>query len=317
MITFIDDRQVQALMDRGDAIEAIESCYKAVASGRAGVSQPASLRLASESDCRSTFKAKGAFLDDMNVAGFRLAADSNLPGGSDVSHVYLMNLDDAVPIALIGVDWLHRLRTAATALVACRLLAPPHASSLALIGTGRIAEEFVRHVATYFPGVPVTVCSRSAQRAREQAERWRLLTSNPISSCDSVSRAVGKADIVVTLSDSNQRLFVASDLKPGSLVCALGGQHEFDADVLEAADFFVVDEIDFVCTVGNGAHWIRSSQIERTDLEQRVDATLGELLIGSRPVRKTGIVLAIVQGMAVCDIALAKLAYDRWSEGQH
>jgi ornithine cyclodeaminase/alanine dehydrogenase-like protein (mu-crystallin family) len=311
MITIIEDQEVQTLVNRAEAFEAIEQCYRAAASGRATVSHPSALSLASLSGAKATFKTKGAILDDLNVAGFRLVADSNVLGGDGSSYVYLISLDGAAPFAFVGENWLHRLRTATTALVACRLLAPANPSALTLIGTGRIAEEFVRIVGSRFPGLPIILGSRSAERARTTAEKWRGLTQNPISAADSVPQAVAAADIVVTLSDADDRLFAASDLRPGALVCALGGQHEFDADVLEAADRFVVDEIDFVCTTGNGAHWIESGQITRDRLEQRVDATLGEVLLGRKQIASEGIVLAIVQGMAVCDIALAKLAYDR------
>jgi len=311
MIKIIENHEVQTLVNRTDAFEVLEQCYRDVASGRATVSQPSAMTLASTAGAQSTFKTKGAILDNLNVAGFRMVADSNVLLGDGTSYVYLMSLDEAAPIAFVGENWLHRLRTASTALVACKKLAPPTASTLALIGTGRIAEEFVRIIDSQFPNLHIVLCSRSAERAHSAAQKWSALTPNTISAANSIPEAVAAADIVVTLSDANERLFKARDLKPGALVCALGGQHEFDVDVLEAADRFVVDEIDYVCNAGNGSHWIESGQITRARLEQRVDATLGQLLLKSEPASSNGIVLAIVQGMAVCDIALAKLAYDR------
>jgi ornithine cyclodeaminase/alanine dehydrogenase-like protein (mu-crystallin family) len=311
MIKIIENQLVQTLVNRADAFEVIQQCYRDVAAGRASVSQPSAMTLASVAGAQATFKTKGAILDNLNVAGFRLVADSNVLLGDGTSYVYLMSLDSAAPIAFIGENWLHRLRTASSALVACRKLAAPTASTLALIGTGRIAEEFVRIVDSQFPGLHIILCSRSAERAHSAAQRWSALTSNTVGAANSIPEAVAAADIVVTLSDADERLFKATDLKPGALVCSLGGQHEFDVDVLEAADQFIVDEIDFVCHAGNGAHWIESGQITRERLEQRVDATLGELLSSNQPSTGNGIVLAIVQGMAVCDIALAKLAYDR------
>jgi ornithine cyclodeaminase/alanine dehydrogenase-like protein (mu-crystallin family) len=46
-------------------------------------------------------------------------------------------------------------------------------------------------------------------------------------------------------------------------------------------------------------------------LEKRVNATIGDVLLGRKSVENDGVVLTIIQGMAVCDVALAKLAFDR------
>ena len=227
------------------------------------------------------------------------------------SFVLLFEANNAVAIALVAEQWMHRLRTAVTGLVACRALAPKGANSLTLIGTGRIAEEFVRIIHLALPGLPVVLGSRSGSRAAQVAEQWKSLTPNPLRAARNIPDAVGESDIVVTLSDADECLFSASDLKKNALVCAMGGRHEFDSDVLSEAKHFIVDEIDFVCTAGNGAHWIKSGQIARPALERRVDATIGEILAGLKKSQNDGPVLAIIQGMAICDVALAHLAFER------
>jgi alanine dehydrogenase len=311
MLRIIEDAEVRSLIDRREALDVVKGAYCAAAAGRAGVSSPSAMVLKSPLGAASSFKIKGAVLDDSDVAGFRLVGDSNRREVLGSSYVYLMRLADASPYALVSEMWLHRLRTAVTALVGSITLAPERTAKLAVIGTGAIAQEFIRIVDLSFPGLPVVIASRSAERARDAAKAWSSFTRNPLSSTDTVQEAVRDADIVVTLSDADARLFTAADLKRRVLVCALGGQHEFDADVLDAASHFVVDEIDFVCTAGNGAHWIASGQKTKPLLERRVDATLGELLLGRKRIESDGIVLAIIQGMAICDIALAKLVFDR------
>jgi ornithine cyclodeaminase/alanine dehydrogenase-like protein (mu-crystallin family) len=309
MIRIIEDRDVQTLIDREEALDVIERTYKATASGQAWVSQPAAMTLMGPAVAGSSFKIKGGLIESLGVAGFRCIGDGHDADGG--SYVFLFEAGTAKPTALVAESWLHRLRTAMTGLVTCRALAPAKPERLALIGTGRIAEEFVRIVDLAFPGLPIVLASRSPERAAQTAERWQAVTRNPISAAASMSEALGDADLVVTLSDAQERLFVAGDLKSRSLVCAMGGRHEFDSDVLKAASHLIVDEIDFVCTAGNGAHWIKSGQLTRQDLESRVDATIGEVLARRKPVASEGVVLAIIQGMAVCDIALAQVAFDR------
>jgi ornithine cyclodeaminase len=312
MMRIIEDADVQALIDRNDALDVIERAYKATATGQAWVSHPAAMLLKGPVSSGSSFKIKGALLENLNIAGFRCIGDAR--DGDGGSYVFLFETETAKPTALVAEKWLHRLRTAMTGLVTCRALAPKNLQRLALVGTGRIAEEFVRIVDMAFPGLPVVLASRSPERAAQTAGRWQRLTRNPLSATASVAQALRDSDIVVTLSDADEPLFTANDLKSRSLLCAMGGRHEFEADVLRAASHFVVDEIDFVCTAGNGAHWIKSGQITRSELEQDVDATIGEVLTGRKAITNAGLVLAIIQGMAVCDVALAQLAFDRMAK---
>jgi ornithine cyclodeaminase/alanine dehydrogenase-like protein (mu-crystallin family) len=310
MISIIEDEEVRALIDRHEAIDVIERTYRAAAIGKADVSHPAALSLRGPAGAGTSFKIKGALLEDMNVAGFRLVGDTSSVGEHGSSYVFLLDAIRATPLALVSEQWLHRLRTAATGLVGCRALAPANPRTLSLIGTGRIAEEFIRIIHLGFPDLPIVIASRSSERARDAACRWRSLTTNPLSAVDTVPEAIRRGDIIITLSDADTCLFSAEDIKERALVCAMGGRHEFDVDVLNAASHLVVDEIDFVCTTGNGAYWIRSGQISRSTLERRVSATLGDVLLGRKNIDRDGIVLAIIQGMAVCDVALAKLAFD-------
>jgi alanine dehydrogenase len=310
MISIIEDKEVQTLIDRHEAIDVIERTYRAAAMGKADTSHPAALSLRGPAGAGTSFKVKGALLEDMNVAGFRLVGDTSSSGEHGSSYVFLLDAIRATPHALISEQWLHRLRTAVTGLVGCRALAPAKPQTLALIGTGRIAEEFIRIVHFGFADLPIVIASRSSERARDAVRRWCSLTKNPLSAADTVPEATRRSDIIITLSDADTRLFSAEDLKERALVCAMGGRHEFDVDVLNAASHLVVDEIDFVCTAGNGAYWIRSGQIGRATLEKRVSATVGDVLLGRKSIESDGIVLAIIQGMAVCDVALAKLAFD-------
>jgi ornithine cyclodeaminase/alanine dehydrogenase-like protein (mu-crystallin family) len=138
------------------------------------------------------------------------------------------------------------------------------------------------------------------------------LTPNSLSSA-TIPDALAQAEVVVTLSDAAEILFKASDLQPHGLLCAMGGRYEFDSDVLHAADVFIVDEMDFVCTFGSATHWIKTNQLTRADLERCLDATIGELLLGTKSVGTGNRMLAIIQGMAICDLAMAKTVLDRAS----
>ncbi len=314
MLRVVEEDEVVRLIDRRAAVDVIETVYREAASGGAAVSQPSALGLRGARGSGVEFKVKGAVIDSLGVAGLRVIGDgANLPEGSR-AYVHLFDATTAAPLGLIAERALHRVRTAVTGLVACRALAPPRATAIALVGTGRIAEEFVRCAVAVFPSATIIVASRDAARARDAARRWQMHARNPLRPAATIAAAVAEAPIVVTLTDAAETLFTARDLGPPKLVCGMGGRHEFDADVLAAAGAFVVDELDFVCTVGSGAHWIRSGQLTREQIAARLDANIGEVLLGRKRIATDGVTLAIIQGMAVCDVALAKTVFDRIQE---
>jgi ornithine cyclodeaminase/alanine dehydrogenase-like protein (mu-crystallin family) len=311
MLRVLEETDVIQLIDRAQAIETVECAYRDAAAGTATVSHPAALGLRGKTGSGVEFKVKGAVLDRFGVVGLRAIGDGEKLSDGARAYVYLLDASTAAPLGLVAEGALHRVRTAVTGLVTCRALAPADFETIALIGTGRIAEEFVRCVGFVFPGKSILVASRDPVRARDVTARWQKLTQNPLRPASSIKAALAQAQIVVTLTDAAETLFAARDLKSPTLICGMGGRHEFDSDVLVAAAAFVVDEIDFVCTAGSGAHWIKSGQLTREKIAGRVDATIGDVLLGSKRIAAGGIVLAIIQGMAVCDVALAKAVFDR------
>jgi ornithine cyclodeaminase len=92
-------------------------------------------------------------------------------------------------------------------------------------------------------------------------------------------------------------------------VCGLGGGYEIAADAFERSDAFVVDELDYALTIGSVKGWVESG-LDRERIAQRTTANIGEIATGAKVGRRgpDDIVLAVIQGMACCDVALAHLA---------
>lgn len=305
----VSDEEAQRLVSRAEVVGIVENAYRAAAAGEAAVSHPSAMMMRGKSGTDTHFKVKGAVLDGLGVAGFRLIADGAQTSEDNSAHLYVVDCVTGAPRGLVSEIWLHRVRTASTGLLTCKTLMAPDAEWLALIGTGRIAEEFVRAIHHILPHVKIVLASRSPERAAATAARWRSLTPNHLEAA-TITDALARADVVVTLSDAAEVLFSAVDLRPNALLCAMGGRYEFDRDILDSATSFVVDELDFVCAVGSGAYWIKSGQTDRDHLAQRLDATIGEILSGHKTIGD-GRTLAIIQGMAICDLAIAKVVLDR------
>lgn len=314
----ISGEEAQSILEIESALSLIRDVYRMGTAGRANVSHPAAMHMRGALGTETAFKVKGAVLDDLDVAGFRLIGDADEQHGGGAAYCYLIDPRNAVPFALVDEGWLHRVRTALTGLVTVAALAPEAPKRLALVGTGRIALEFVSYLGAVLPDVPLVLASRNEERAIQTAYEWTRLTGRPVDAASSVVEAVRSADIIVTLSDADVTLFGAEDLSPGTLICAMGGRREFGRAVLDRASRFIVDEMDFVCTAGNVASWIREGSITRAEVESVVDETIGAVLTRTQrqPVPAGEIWLAVIQGMAACDIGLAKWCFDKLMVGE-
>lgn len=314
-LRIVRQTEIEAAFELDPALDMIRRIYRMAGSGSADVSTPAAMSLRGAGATHARFKVKGAVLDDLNVAGFRLICDAaaETSGSGGRAYCYLADPRDGAPLALVEEEWLHAVRTALTGIVAIAALAPKDATQLVLIGTGRIARHFAGFVTVACPYLTVTVASRSPERAAEAAQLWSRQTGAQLEAAVSISEAIRAASVVVTLSDAQETLFTAQDVAPGTLICAMGGRREFDREILDRADRFIVDEMDFVCTAGNVAAWIEAGTTTRAELAVMLDDTLGDVLNRGEdaPTSDSEVTLAVIQGMAACDIGLAKWILDR------
>ncbi|WP_066370739.1 hypothetical protein [Herbidospora mongoliensis] len=69
------------------------------------------------------------------------------------------------PLVGVAETWLHRMRTAASAVVAARLPARPGSRVLTLVGAGCVAELVPAAFAAAFPGMVLPVVARRAEVA--------------------------------------------------------------------------------------------------------------------------------------------------------
>ena len=227
------------------------------------------------------------------------------------SHHMLVVFDDATgaPIGLLNETWLHRFRTALTGVVAARYLARPDSRVLALIGAGSIAAELFPAMTRIFDLDEVRVVARRLASAEDFCRRHEDQRARFVAK-DDPREALDGADIVITLSLAKTPVIEPSMLSSGAFLCSMGETEEVAFGVLAEIDRFVVDDFDYAAVLGDVEAWLRNGLIERAALQARVDAHIGEVVAGTRPIRENADqrILAIVQGMAICDLALARHA---------
>ena len=216
---------------------------------------------------------------------------------------------------------LSRIRTAAFGVVSVEPLVNPGPLVVALFGAGGIAREIVPMLARTFSIAELRVHSRRAESMAAFVAAHSPSVGCPMRAEPDRTRAASGADLLITLTESTTPLVYGGTLKPGAVVCSMGSYNELDYGVLLEATRLIVDDADFAAEMGDGGAWIAQHRMTRQEFTTRVDALVCEVISGRKPGRlaPTDRIVALVQGMAIGDVAFAALALreaERLGRGQ-
>jgi ornithine cyclodeaminase len=219
-------------------------------------------------------------------------------------------------VCTLDGDTITRLRTPAISALAIRALAAPGCTTAALIGTGRQAWSHLEMLGRELPGLAqLAVYGRRDSAVAELVNRARD-AGIPAAAATTAENAVGRADVVVTVTASSEPLFGAGVVRDRTLICAVGAtkydRRELGADVIARCAAVVCDDVagsriecgDLIDAAAQGAF----------DWERAIE--LSDLLAGNVDVPRAGDapVLFETQGVAIQDVAVAALAYERYSD---
>jgi len=206
--------------------------------------------------------------------------------------IAIFRADTGETLAVMDGRLITEMRTAAVSAVATKLLSPPGAKTLAVLGSGVQARAHVRALALVRKFDDICVWSRKPQHAQAFADEIGATAT-------SADDAVRCADVVVTCTDSPEPVLRGAWLKTGVVVNAVGAvgptRRELDSDAMRGA--VVVDSRD-TAMQESGDVRLAGAQIY---------AELGELLAGTMPLPQAEVTVFKSLGLAVEDLAAAKL----------
>jgi alanine dehydrogenase len=170
--------------------------------------------------------------------------------------VALTSLQTGCLEALLDADWITAQRTAATAAIAVRKLAPEDAERVLVIGSGTQARALLESAARVLTPARIEVFSPTeANRSRfasTMADRLQL----EVEAVDDLDAALHRADVVLSAFRANTKPIIHADaVKEGALVCGISSvrphHREVDASLWKASRV-VVDDKEHVCESGDG-----------------------------------------------------------------
>jgi thiomorpholine-carboxylate dehydrogenase len=252
---------------------------------------------------RGVLKQNDGFFGVMPASGESMGIKmvTYYPGNSSTAlptHMAVVALFDprtGEPLALMDGRYITEMRTAAVSAVATDALARRDAKVLTLIGAGVQARSHLEVLPYVRKFEEVRVWNRTWKRAERFAQEHGI-KAMPLEA------AVRDADVVVTATSSHQPILKGEWLREGAHVNAVGAARpdwrELDDAVM--ANVVVVDSYQGARSESGDVILSRITPY----------AELGEILNGNKSTRANETTVFKSLGMAVQDVAAAKLVYE-------
>ena len=297
-IPFLDEDAIRPLLRLEDLIPAMERALADFSAGR--VIHPVR-SIISVPQHRGFMGIMPAVHGDVMGAKLVNLYPDNISRGIPTHQavIALFRAQTGEPLAMMDGRLITELRTAAVSAVATKLLSRHDAKSLAILGSGVQARSHFRALSLVRKFDEVRIWSRNPQHAQ-------MLAGEIGATATSAEEAVRDADVVVTVTGSSVPVLHGSWLKPGVLVNAVGAvgakNRELDDDAMRGA--VIVDSRE-------------AAMKESGDIllaNATIYAELGELLAGVKPIPQAQFTVFKSLGLAVEDLASAKLVLEALGE---
>ena len=300
MVMVLDEAEVRAALRWDELIAAMERALVAFSAGQ--VLQPVRTMLTVEENKRylGIMPAVAPEAMGLKVVSFYPANEgSAVP--THLAMVLLFRPDTGEPLAVMDGRLITEMRTAAVSAAVTNRLAAPDSHILALLGSGAQAHAHLAALARVRGFDEVRVWSRTPDHAR------RFATEHGATATDAET-AVRGADVVVTATSTREPVLQGAWLKPGAHVNAVGAclptWRELDDETM--ANLLVVDSREAVLKESGDVILSRAP----------IYAEVGEIFAGATPspVAETTVFKSV--GLAIEDVATAKLIVDSLSRAQ-
>jgi alanine dehydrogenase len=300
-LLYLSRADVERLLDLDALVVTLGDAFRALSAGRASTPPRTAARSAAGMLGVMPGFVPGLGLEAKLVSVFPGNHEAGLP-----SHQALIALFDGEvgrPLAVMDGTHITAVRTAAASALSARLLAPPEARVLAILGAGVQGAAHLQALVRVGRFDEVRIASRSHDHAEALASR------NPAArAMRSFEDAVRGADLVCCCTDAPEPILRYGWLAAGTHVTSVGANAqgpELDPETVRQGRLFVESRVAFEPPPAGAA--------ELAGMDPSLAAELGEVLLGKSPGRTSEAEITVYKSMghAVEDAAAARLVYDR------
>jgi len=311
---FLNERQVAELLPIADVLNALERAF--IAQARDEVRMP--LRTIAPNADGLLGAMPAAIIPAPAALGAKLVTVFHKNGARGLpTHQALITLFDAdtgEPLAMMDGRFITQIRTAATSALATKALARAGASALAIVGTGVQAGAHIEALGQIMQIKELRVWGRTATKAAAVADLARMIGVHARVAA-TVADACQGADVICTLTASHDPILGVADVGPGTHINAVGfgglGGREISGELMGRARLFV----DLLEGARHESGAVQGAMREGHLPENPELTRLCDVISGAARGRQgdRGITLFHSLGIAIEDMACARLVYDRAS----
>jgi len=317
MPLLIGEKDVRMVLSMDDLIVAMEGALDRYSAG--AVRQP--LRSVVEIGRGHAFYGvMPAYIESPAALGTKLVSvfHSNLERGlpSHLATIVLLDPETGALDAIVDGRYITEARTAAASAASAKHLAREDARVLAVLGSGVQARSHIDALTRVRPIDEIRIWGRDPAHVRTLIEelmpsvRARMLPSA------SAREAVNGADVIALVTASREPVIQRGWVHDGAHICAVGAcrpdQREMDTALVRDGRLFVDSRVGALAEAGDIVLPIREGAIDAS----HIAAELGDVFGGRAKGRQSPKEITIFKslGMAVEDVAAARLAFERASE---
>jgi alanine dehydrogenase len=317
MPVLLSEKDVRVVLSMDDLIPAMETALNQFSAG--GVRQP--LRnVVDVGDGRGFYGVMPAFMGQPAALGTKLVsvyhhnAERGLP--SHLATIILHDPETGALQAVLDGRYITEARTAAVSAASARHLAREDSRVLAVLGSGVQARSHIDALTRVRRFEEIRVWGRHEGRVRALLEsapphaRARLVAS------PSAEAAAEGADVIALVTASRVPVLTRASVRDGAHICAVGAcrpdQREMETALVRDARLFVDSRTGALAEAGDVVIPIKEGAFDAS----HIAGELGDLFGGRIPGRQGPSEITIFKslGMAVEDVAAARLAFERASE---
>jgi ornithine cyclodeaminase/alanine dehydrogenase-like protein (mu-crystallin family) len=307
MTLFLTENDVENLLDMPSVLEAVEDVLRQHAEGKA--TNKARRRVALPGGGLNVMFAGAPEIGALGLKAYTVTR------GANRFYTMLFDPEGGELLSVMQSDKLGQLRTGAASGVATKHLAREDASTLGVYGAGWQAESQVEAIAAVRNLSRVIVHSRAEESRKAFAEKMGERLGMEVETTHSPEEPAAQ-DIVVTMTSSMTPVLKGEWLKEGVHVNAAGSNFlmkaEIDRNVVKRASLVTVDSREELgLEAGNLLQGLETGAVMPEAVRE-----IGQVIAGQVPGRTSpeDITLFSSQGLAIEDLAAARIAYDRAKE---
>jgi ornithine cyclodeaminase/alanine dehydrogenase-like protein (mu-crystallin family) len=285
------------------------------ANGRVDWCDPRQMLTKSPSYPDLQIKYKGCFLPGLGIAGSRVVGLNRTAAGKEVARrrpskfVLLTDPVSGAFLAIIDESGSYAWRTGAGVAIAAKHLAQPEIETIAMIGSGDMAEASLLAMCTVRRPRQVRVYSRTPENRAKFAEHMAGVLDVAVMPTDTAEAAIRGAQLICSATTATQPFIQDAWLEPGSMIYSMGEFQELETAAYLNTDKFVVDDWEQVKIKVDIKELMARGEIGDED----VHADFAALVSGTKPgrERQDERILVRSQGLVTQDIAIGWAVYQK------